>query len=91
MIVWKDKFVTATVTMALPIEPRSFGMFTDEGNNAVAFIVDYHRAWNNSWPVVLQSLRDLADSDYERYGEAMDTAVREAVYDACRFTSDFYV
>ncbi len=40
---------------------------------AVAFIVDYHRAWNNSWPVVLQNLRDLADSDYERYGEAMDT------------------
>ena len=91
MIVWKDKFVTVTVTMALPIEPRNFGMFTDEGNNAVAFIVDYHRANNSSWDIVYQNLQDLADSDYERYGEAMDTAVREAVYDACQFTSDFYV
>ena len=80
-----------TVTMALPIEPRYFGMFTDAGNHAVAFIVDYNRANNNSWPVVLQNLRDLADSDYERYGEAMDTEVREMVYDACSFTSDFYV
>ena len=52
MIVWKDKFVTATV--AMPIEPRYFGMFTDEGNNAVAFIVDYHRANNNAWDTVYQ-------------------------------------
>jgi hypothetical protein len=89
MIVWKDKFVTVTTGTA--VEPRYFGMFTDEGNNAVAFIVDYHRANNNDWTTVCQNLQDLAKSDYERYGEAMDTAVREMVYDACQFTSDFYV
>jgi hypothetical protein len=80
-----------TVTMALPIEPRYFGMFTDEGNNAVAFIVDYNRANNNDWPTVYQNLQDLAESDPERYGEANDTVVRELVYDACQFTSDFYI
>ena len=47
MIVWKDKFVTVTTGTA--VEPRYFGMFTDEGNNAVAFIVDYHRANKNAW------------------------------------------
>jgi len=32
--------------------------------------------------LVQQNLRDLADSDYEKFGEAMDTAVREVVYEA---------
>jgi hypothetical protein len=80
-----------TVTIAMPIEPRYFGMFTDEGNHAVAFIVDYHRANNNSWPVVYQNLQDLAKSEPTKFGEATDTMVREMVYDACQFTSDFYV
>ena len=80
-----------TVTIAMPIEPRYFGMFSDEGNNAVAFIVDYNMANNNDWPTVYQNLQDLAESDPERYGEANDTVVRELVYDACGFTSDFYI
>ena len=80
-----------TVTMALPIEPRYFGMFTDEGNHVVAFIVDYHRANNNSWPVVYQNLQDLAKSDPTKFGEATDTMVREMVYDALGMTEDFYV
>ena len=80
-----------TVTIAMPIEPRYFGMFTDEGNNAVAFIVYYNMANNNDWPTVYQNLQDLAESDPERYGEANDTVVRELVYDACQFTSDFYI
>jgi hypothetical protein len=80
-----------TVTIAMPIEPRYFGMFTDLGNHAVAFIVDYHRANNNPWSVVYQNLKDLAESDPKRYGEAMDTVVREMVYDACQFTEDFYI
>ena len=80
-----------TVTIAMPIEPPYFGMYTDLGNHVVAFIVDYHMANNNDWPVVYQNLQDLAKSDPERYGEATDTVVRELVYDACQFTSDFYI
>ena len=80
-----------TVAIAMAIDARYFGMFTDEGNHAVAFIVDYNRANNNDWPTVYQNLQDLAKSDPERYGEANDTFVREMVYDACGFTSDFYI
>ena len=80
-----------TVTMAMPIEPRYFGMFTDEGNYAIAFIVDYHIAHKNDWPTVYQTLRYLARHHPTKFGEATDTVVREMVYDACSFTSDFYV
>lgn len=80
-----------TFTIAMAIDARYFGMFTDEGNHAVAFIVDYNMANNNDWPTVYQNLQDLAKSDPERYGEANDTVVRELVYDACQFTSDFYI
>ena len=58
---------------------------------AVSGIVMYHRAVKSPWPVVYQNLRDLADSDYDRFGEAMDTEVREAVYTALNLTEDFYV
>jgi len=80
-----------TVTMALPIEPRYFGMFTDEGNHAVAFIVEFAKTNGAEWENVLPMLGNLAASDRAKYGEALDTVVREMVYDACCFTSDFYV
>jgi len=69
----------------------NYGMFTPEGNVAVSGIVMYHRAVKSPWAVVYQNLRDLADSDYDRFGEAMDTEVREAVYTALNLTEDFYV
>ncbi len=68
-----------------------YGMFSDAGNNAVSFMVDYHRANKNDWPTVYKSLQDLAKSDPAKFGEATDTMVREIVYDACNFTSDFYI
>lgn len=80
-----------TVTIAMPIEPRYFGMFTDEGNHAVAFIVDYAKANGAQWENVLPMLGNLAASDRTKFGEATDTMVREMVYDACNFTSDFYI
>jgi hypothetical protein len=70
---------------------QEFGMFTERGNTAVAGIVAYHKQYKSTWPVVLQNLRDLADYDSELYGEAMDTVVREYVYDALGFESPFYI
>jgi len=61
---------------------QSFGMFSDAGNQAVAGIIEYHTYCKSPWALVQQNLRDLADSDYEKFGEAMDTAVREVVYEA---------
>lgn len=59
----------------------NFGMFTDEGNLKVLSIVNWHS--NNkaltSPEFVVQNLRDLARYDFEKYGEATDTVVREEV------------
>jgi hypothetical protein len=61
---------------------QSFGMFSEEGNRAIEGIIEYHSYHKSPWSLVQQNLRDLADSDYEKFGEAMDTAVREIVYEA---------
>jgi predicted homoserine dehydrogenase-like protein len=68
-----------------------YGMFSEEGNLAVHGIVLYHKAIESPWSVVYQNLCDLAKSDPTKFGEATDTMVREMVYDACQFTSDFYI
>ena len=69
----------------------NYGMFSDAGNQKVALIVDFAKKNNLGWQEVMPLLRNLADSDYEGAGEAMDTEVREAVYTALNSTEDFYV
>jgi hypothetical protein len=66
-------------------------MFSDDGNKQIADIIEFHKMQKSTWPVVYQNLRDLADSDYKLFGEAMDTEVREVVYAKLGFTSDFYI
>ena len=68
-----------------------FGMYSDEGNAKVAEIVEFAKANGAEWENVLPMLSNLAASNPAKFGEAMDTVVREMVYDACAFTSDFYV
>jgi len=58
-----------------------FGMFTSEGNVAVFGIVQYAKERNLPWTVVYQNLVDLANYN-TKYAEALDTVVRECVYDA---------
>jgi len=78
-----------TSTVAMPIEPPYFAMYTDQGNSIVDFLVKYSIINNLTWPEVYHNLCDLAKNP--SYAEATDTAVREMVYDACNFTSDFYI
>ena len=66
-----------------------YGMFTDAGNQAVHAIVEQARESKMAWLEVYQELVRLAD--VEVFGEATDTMVREIVYDALGFNSDFYV
>jgi hypothetical protein len=67
-----------------------YGMYTDAGNNAVQGIVIAARVHNLTWAQTLQALRKLAEQD--DFGEAMDTAVRECVYDALGIADQpFYV
>jgi hypothetical protein len=72
-------------------EPRDFGMFTSEGDRAVGMIVDMAKKKGWDWKRTYAELCVLAHSDAQLYGEATDTAVRERVYDACGFETEFYV
>ena len=57
-----------------------YAMFTDLGNAAVHAIVVKARAEKMTWAQTYRALSALAEQD--GFGEAMDTAVREVVYDA---------
>ena len=66
-------------------------MFTEFGTDAVESIVRTAKVLNLDWPKTLAELRSLADRFPEDFGEACDTAVREAVYTELGFDTDFYV
>jgi hypothetical protein len=66
-----------------------YGMFTDAGNQAVHAIVEHARENKLAWLEVYQELCRLGE--VKAFGEATDTMVREIVYDALKFNSDFYV
>ena len=69
-----------------------YGMFSDEGNEAVAQIVERGLLENRAWLEVYQDLVNLAESNRDRFGEATDTMVRDIVYEALgRFNENFYV
>lgn len=59
---------------------NDYGMFTEFGNDAVAAIVRQARTLNMSWDQVNDELYALAKRFPNDFGEATDTAVREAVY-----------
>jgi hypothetical protein len=61
---------------------KDYAMFSPEGNEAVHDIVvqALENDWN--WSKTYSELRQLADSNEDLYSEAMDTMVREIVYDA---------
>lgn len=44
-----------------------------------------------TWPQVLAELSNIAKRFPEDFGEATDTTVRECVYSALEFNTDFYV
>ena len=67
---------------------RDYNMFTDEGNAAVAKIVEDARAIYDIGEYGIEAVWNWAQNElvaltYQtRFEEATDTAVREAVYDA---------
>ena len=69
----------------------SYAMYTEFGNDAVEAIVCTAKVLKLDWPQTLAELRSLADRFPEDFGEATDTAVRECVYNALGFKTDFYV
>ena len=59
---------------------QNFAMFSEAGDLAVGLIVETAKAKDLTWPETYRLLVDLAESDYDKFGEATDTAVREMVY-----------
>ena len=67
-----------------------YGMFSDEGNDAIRALIQKAQVENLRWIDVYRELQEL--STLEGYEEAMDTVVRENVYDALAYKDDdFYV
>ena len=61
------------------IATQNYGMYTDAGNSAVESIVEMARKHQLSWQTVHDMLEAICLE--EAYEEAIDTAVREAVYE----------
>lgn len=55
-------------------------MFTDAGNAEVHKIAQKAIKNKTAWKKVLAELHSLSRSNLDKYGEATDTSVREAVY-----------
>ena len=68
---------------------KYYGMFSDAGNEAIDSLVSDVKRLGLDWSTVLFALQVLARNP--KFSEATDTAVREYVYDACGFTTEFYV
>ena len=64
---------------------QDYAMYSELGNAGVHAIVVAARANNLTWAQVVKALGQLAESNEDVFGEAMDTAVRECVYDALGF------
>ena len=68
---------------------KYYAMFTDAGNEAIDGLVGVAKKLELTWPQVYAALEVLADNP--KFAEATDTAVREYVYDACGFETNFYI
>lgn len=68
-----------------------FAMYTKQGNEVAEKIVALSQAAGLDWTQTLSIMRFIASQNPDQYGELMDTAVREVIYDRCKFTTDFYV
>ena len=64
---------------------QDYAMFSELGNAAVHAIVVAARANNLTWAQVYRALHQLAEQ--AEFSEAMDTMVRECVYDALGYNN----
>ena len=66
----------------------NYGMFSDEGNAKIHALIQKAQVENLRWIDVYRELQEL--STLEGYEEAMDTEVREIVYDSLKTMECFY-
>ena len=68
---------------------KDYAMFSTEGNEAVAALVNVARAAELTWPETYQLMQRLAEN--EKFGEVMDTMVREIIFDTLGYKTAFYI
>jgi enamine deaminase RidA (YjgF/YER057c/UK114 family) len=73
------------------IDLPDYSMYTDQGDVVADKIVALSQAAGLNWTQTLSIMRFIADQNPDQYGELMDTAVREIIYDRREYTTDFYV
>jgi len=73
------------------IDLPDYAMYSDQGDVVADKIVALAQAAGLNWNQTYQVMQLIAEQKQEQYGELMDTAVREVIYDRCKFTTDFYV
>ena len=67
-----------------------YAMFTQEGNRLVGRVVAEARVQGWDWPKTYRHLELLARAHPKTAGEATDTAVREVVFSALKYQTNFY-
>lgn len=70
---------------------KNYAMYTDQGDVVAGKIVELSKAAGLNWAQTYQLMQLISKQKSEEYGELMDTAVREVIYDRCNFTTNFYV
>ena len=70
---------------------NDFAMFTDQGEVVAQKVVELAQAAGLNWTQTMSIMRFIGDQKREQYGEINDTAVREVIYDRCKFATSFYV
>ena len=68
---------------------KDYAMFSKEGNEAVAALVNVARAAELTWPETYRLMQRLAEN--EKFGEVMDTMVREIIFDTLGYKTAFYI
>jgi hypothetical protein len=66
------------------------GMYSEKGNKIAWSIVEHAKDYNWTWPQTFAVLQATAASGVDETAEIMDTVVRERIYNAVGFTTDFY-
>jgi hypothetical protein len=75
--------------LGLASDKPYYGMFTEAGNEAIDSLIAGAKKLDLDWPAVYFAFQVLSRNP--KFGEATDTVVRERVYDALQFDTEFYI
>ena len=74
----------------LEFKLKEYGMFSLNGNLLVQTLVETAKRNKFTWSQTIAVMCLIQQANFDEYGEIMDTAVREAVFDEVGFEENFY-